>query len=237
VGLLLLLCGQASADPAAESSQLVTVRGHGWNDRAAELQRWERREREWVRVGKPIAVVLGGHGLGWGAGLVTPSVEAGEPRKREGDLRSPAGLFRLGTVTGYAPTAPPSATLPYRVASDDKLRCVDDAKAPEYNQLADAPASGSTTWHSDEKMHRTDGLYELTIFVEHNADRKAGHGSCIFLHIWRSAGAGTAGCTAMPRADLFTLVSWLKADAHPLLLQAPAAAWDRLAVAAGIKLP
>jgi len=241
------LAGVASADPMngpmnglngpmTAARQLVTVRGHGWNDRSAELQRWERQapSARWTRVGKELVVVLGAHGLGWGAGLVSPTVLPGEPRKKEGDLRSPAGLFRLGTVTGYAAQPPAGTSLPYRAAPDERLRCVDDGKSPAYNQLAEAPATGKPAWRSDEKMHRGDGLYELTVFVEHNAERTVGAGSCIFLHIWSSPTGGTAGCTAMPRDDLFTLVGWLRPGA--LLLQAPQTAWDRLAAAAGVEL-
>jgi hypothetical protein len=47
-----------------------------------------------------------------------------------GRRRFPAGIFRLSSITGYAPTPPVGAKLPYERA-DDQLRCVDDATSSD----------------------------------------------------------------------------------------------------------
>ena len=71
-------------------------------------------------------------------------------------------------------------------------------------------------------MRRDDDLYELGMGVEHNPPPAvAGRGSAIFLHVWRGPGSPTSGCTSISRADLLQVLTWLRPDARPLLVQAP----------------
>ena len=73
--------------------------------------------------------------------------------------------------------------------------------------------------------------YALGIVVEHNPRNIPGAGSCIFIHLWRGAKTGTAGCTILREADLFTLARWLDASRQPVLIQLPDAIlrleWNR----------
>lgn len=208
--------------------QLVVVVAPTWDSHEATLRRWTRTRSGWARVGEPWAVVTG-KGLAWGLGLHPPSMAAqlGGPMKREGDGRSPAGVFRLTETTGYAARGPRGSTLPYRQATS-RLHCVDDVNAPEYNRLELAPATGHPTWSSTEPMRRDDVLYTRTIFVAHNPARIPGEGSCIFLHVWSAPGRPTVGCTAMPLPELETLVSWLQQEDEPLLVLLPQHAYDVL---------
>jgi len=137
---------------------------------------------------------------------------ADEPIKKEGDKRSPAGVFALPSVTGTVPSLPTG--LPYREATD-KLRCVDDGKSSQYNTVTD---EGS--WTSAEEM-RADH-YAIAVFVAHNPERKPGAGSCIFLHVGDHT---TVGCTTMSRPALAELVAWLKPGA--LLVQLPRQVYRR----------
>src|SRR5205814_10385326 len=108
-------------------------------------------------------------GRGWGRGMEPEGMEkvVAGPVKKEGDGRSPAGVFELLEATGYAERAPPGARLHYRQATE-QLRCVDDPESPRYNLVVEAPASGPPPWKSDEKMRRADDLYVWTIVVGHN---------------------------------------------------------------------
>ena len=72
-------------------------------------------------------------------------------------------------------------------------------------------------------MRRDDILYKWGVVVDHNAAAIPGAGSCIFLHIWKSSSAPTAGCTAMPESDLVRLLRWLDPARHPILIQLPLA--------------
>ena len=84
-------------------------------------------------------------------------------------------------------------------------------------------------------MRLGDPSHALKVFVAHNTRPiQPGAGSAIFLHVWRRDGdRPTAGCTAMPRDQLETLVTWLDPDAEPVfvLLDRPslahlASSWD-----------
>jgi len=63
----------------------------------------------------------------------------------------------------------------------------------------------------------------LGLVIAHNPQRTPGAGSCIFLHLWMNGSEGTAGCTALHRADLMELLRWLDVAKHPVLVQMPAA--------------
>jgi D-alanyl-D-alanine dipeptidase len=48
------------------------------------------------------------------------------------------------------------------------------------------------------------------------------------MHIWRGPGQPTVGCTAMAQADLESLLGWLDPERKPLLVQLPAAQYQKL---------
>src|SRR5204863_116593 len=77
-------------------------------------------------------------------------------------------------------------------------------------------------WNSSEKMRSID-LYRLGVIVSYNMSQTVpGNGSCIFLHIWRGPGQGTAGCTAMLQEKLEEIINWLNSKVpNALLIQLP----------------
>jgi len=195
----------------AHVTQLVVVLTADFADWRAGVQRYERKPgAPFRRVGSPVLAVLGGAGYGWGDGLHGRGAPAGRqgPLKREGDLRSPAGVFALGTVHGYAASAG-SLRLPYRQATADQ-RCVDDPGSAFYNQIVSVTETGER-WRSAEHMLRDDALYELALDIEHNRSPVTpGDGSCIFAHVWSGPDVPVTGCTAFAKRDLRSLLEWLK---------------------------
>jgi D-alanyl-D-alanine dipeptidase len=232
VGILLPAVWMSAAGEAraAEPGDLLVVLGDeaaGWRATRGWLARLVREGGgAWRFDGAPVRVWLGAVGLGWGRGDHDDRAWRGAapagPTKREGDGRTPAGLFSLGEVTGYAAAPPPGTTLPYREASPT-LRCVDDPEAPAYNTLVDEPAAGPA-WRSAEVMRRADALYTWTIYVKHNIPAQRGAGSCIFLHV--AGGAPTAGCVALDEPTLRALLARVRPSTRALIL--PAAAYTRL---------
>jgi len=218
LGLLLLLA--ASSPVPAASRQMVLSVSAGWDETRAILQPYERPApgTPWVPVGAPIEASLGRTGLAWGRGLHPAGLPG--PEKREGDGKSPAGVFDLRLVTGYAKTSPAGTRMPYREATAT-LRCVDDASSSHYNQLADE-AKTKKGWSSAEDMRRKDDLYRLVVWVGHNdAPVVPGGGSCIFLHLRSGPEATTAGCTAFEPEPMERLLRWLDPAARPVLVQLP----------------
>jgi len=216
------------------STEMVVVTTSDWNASAATLQRYQREQpkKPWQAVGAPITVVVGKNGLGWGSGLLpihSSLLQASDPVKKEGDGKAPAGVFGLSKAFGYAPQEQTGWKMPY-LNLTSSIQCVDDTNSKFYNTVVDA-SKVSPDWgsHENEQMRRSDDLYLWGILVDHNTNPPvAGRGSCIFMHIWRGPGQPTVGCTAMPQTDLETLIGWLDPERKPVLVQLPAAQYQKL---------
>lgn len=199
--------------------QLVVVTSQRFDDWHAQLQRYERVPGRphssdapiFRPVGPAWPAVLGRSGYGWGDGLHGSGAPAGRsgPLKREGDGRSPAGIFAIGVLHGDAAAALPGLRLPYQQATAAQ-RCVDDPESELYNRIVFTP-DGATPWHSAEHMLRDDDVYALALDIDHNRDPVTpGHGSCIFAHVWSAANTPVTGCTALAKANLEILLGWLE---------------------------
>jgi D-alanyl-D-alanine dipeptidase len=118
--------------------------------------------------------------------------------------------------------------LPY-VQCTSTLECVDDTNSSYYNIIVDRRTVPKPDWNSSEKMHMTNGEYRLGIFVANNSEpAKPGYGSCVFMHIWKSPQTPTSGCTAMSPGAIESLLGWLDARSHPVLVQLPEAEYQRV---------
>lgn len=214
------------------AEQLIVVITANWNAATGELRRYERTGRmggNWREVGDVSPVVIGRSGSAWGIGLHPPQSRG--PVKREGDGRSPAGIFALGTAFGYAGTA--ASALPYRgmTASD---YCIDVPASPLYNRIVDAREAGAkAVAGSTEPMRRDlhaggDQRYRLGFVIEHNPHAQPQGGSCIFAHLWKAPDAPTAGCTAMADGTMEALLGWLDPGRKPVFVLLPAEEYRRV---------
>lgn len=196
-----------SSGQSTASSQHVVVVVEEARDVRGRLVRMERGPDGWRRVGGAVPVVVGRGGVG---------------PKREGDGRSPRGIFPLEEAFGYAAEPPAGISLPYRTLRRGTV-CVDDPRSGVYDQIVDSTAVADVDWTSAEAMRRDlvhgDDLYRMGVNVDHNPERVPGAGSCIFLHVWRDSASPTEGCTAMPAGDLLAVLRWLDPGARPLLVQ------------------
>lgn len=221
----------AAASPLDDARQLVLVTTPSWDSTSGTLRRFERdaAHRPWRAVGAPVAIVVGRTGLAWDDALAL--VKAGEPVKREGDGKSPAGAFALDTAFGFpARASVPWMRLPY-VSLQHSTECVDDVRSAHYNTIVDNGRVPRVDWTSSEKM-RAIGQYAFGVHVAYNAaPPKPGRGSCIFLHIWGGPSSVTAGCTAMDASALEAIMRWLAPERRPMLVQLPASAVPRVRTA------
>lgn len=197
------------------SKQLLLVSSSDFNSSIASMQVYERDGIKWKRVFKPIAVNLGRTGLAWGDGLISFAHEQDEPIKKEGDGKSPAGLFSLDFFFGYERK---DFNYPY-LKVDEETLCIDDVHSPSYNQVIEH--ANPSQFKSFEYMKRDDKQYKLGISVGHNKSKKKMQGSCIFIHIQRDINSPTSGCTSLEENELLKIMKWLESDKHPLLLQLP----------------
>jgi L,D-peptidoglycan transpeptidase YkuD (ErfK/YbiS/YcfS/YnhG family) len=166
--------------------------------------------------------------MGMGRGVVENSI-AQAPVKREGDKKSPAGIFLLGKAFGYASAKEvPWLQYPY-IQSGDTVFCVDDPTSRYYNRIIGADTA-IRDYQSFEHMKLKSSAYKWGVFVEHNYPQTiSGVGSCIFLHVWDSPEEGTVGCTAMQEEHMVRILKWLEEKKNPLLIQMTEAAYKKIA--------
>ena len=197
------------------SKQLIVVTTENWSASEGKLQRYERTDTKWEKVGKSIEIKLGRNGLGWGRGLHRIPEDA-RFIKKEGDGKSPAGIFELKQAFGYAPF---QIDYPYEIYTKDH-HCVDDVNSKYYNKIVDSKRV-KQDYQSYERMKFSEDYYKYGIVVDHNGIMEGeksirGAGSCIFIHI---KSIPTAGCTVMEEAEIKEIIRWLDETKKPLLVQ------------------
>jgi len=122
--------------------------------------------------------------------------------KREGDGASPAGRFPLLRCFYRADRLPtPRCGLPLQpIRRDDGW--VDAPDDPNYNRLVALPYPAD-----HEELWRSDGLYDIIVVIGYNTDPPIpSRGSAIFLHVASPDFAPTAGCIAIGRDVLLSLL-------------------------------
>ena len=196
-----------------------------WLDSSyVDLNLLEKKGGQWVKVFGPFPGRLGKSGLSWGRGLSQP-MRSGLVKK-EGDLRSPAGVFLLGNAYGTVSTPKKHSNMVYRKITPCDL-WVDDPTSPQYNQHIVLPRPASTEWELKQQMKLNDYHHSLKLFIKHNAGSQAqpaipGAGSSIFFHIWRGNGTvPSAGCTTMSEENLRHVISWLNPSLTPVYILMP----------------
>ncbi|MBU2532862.1 MAG: hypothetical protein KKB37_08975 [Alphaproteobacteria bacterium] len=180
----------------ASAERLVLATAPGMDDEKVTIRLFVRSSPQapWRILGRPREAVIGRAGMGWGFPF-RAMARSGEPVKREGDKRTPAGFFALGASFGFEPSSRPG----HVVLARGETVCVDDVRSPAYNTIQKRSVIGPRV--SGEDM-RTIDLYRHGMFVDYPSDRQVGAGSCIFLHLIRTSRRGTLGCIAMSEMTL-----------------------------------
>lgn len=194
--------------------QLLLVLGDTDTSITAIMQRYELgKTGMFVKVGSPIPVTVGRTGF---SGCEADTDSSFVLNKKEGDGKTPSGIYPLGKVYGYGPK-PSWMQMPY-IVSTPEIICVDDSKSAHYNMIISSSNVDEKDWDSHEDMLRKDGQYKFCVEVHYNCCQAVkGDGSCIFMHIWKGPGLPTAGCTAMAETDLVEVLKWVNPDSNPVL--------------------
>ncbi|MED0705440.1 L,D-transpeptidase family protein [Aneurinibacillus aneurinilyticus] len=195
-----------SAGVGEETEQIIVVTTPDWNSRQARLQAFEKVGGKWVPALPPMPAVVGKNGYAL-------SVD-----KKEGDAKSPAGVYFLGTAFGTA-TKPAGVTMPYRLVTRQDY-WIDDKTSPDYNTWVHYEGDPKKKWKSFERLAIP--LYKYALVIRYNEDPVIpGKGSAIFVHIWRGPQSYTAGCVALSEANVLAIVKWLDPKKMPAIVQGP----------------
>ena len=177
----------------ATTSQVLMV--HATGGIHAEITACQRIGTQWHSVLTPhIKGVIGTHGV------------AAVGKKKEGDRKTPRGIYPLGAAFGTHALA---LHMDYRyITADDKF--VDDATSAQYNTWVVGPTNAK----SYESMLIEP--YKLGAVINYNMNPIVpGAGSAIFMHVWTSSNQSTAGCVAMDEKSLLSILHWLDKKQHP----------------------
>ena len=197
-----------------QSKQLILVVTPNLNVVQGKAQLFQRKEisDKWQAIGKDFPIVVGQKGMAF--------------KKKEGDYKSPVGVFPLGKEFGFVPIKNKAIKMQYIPITNTTV-CVDDPTSNYYNKIIDS-SKVSDEWKSGEPMNQIKG-YQYGLVINYNTRyRVSGKGSCVFMHIWQNNLEGTAGCTAMSKQNIKKIVFWLNPLDKPVLVQLPQIEYDQL---------
>ncbi len=188
-------CELLAKNSPIKTTQLIIINSLGGIQ--ATMTACQRRGQKWQQAIKPFSVVIGKKGL------------AVKGEKKEGDLKTPAGLYPLGAVFGSQPLAV-KMDFKYITAAD---KYIDDIHSKNYNQWV----IGKTKAKSYETMLYAS--YKMGIMINYNNNPIIpGAGSAIFIHLWRSSSTPTHGCIATDKKHLLAIIKWLDKSQYPYVL-------------------
>ena len=222
-------------NPLEGHDQIVLVVSRTQSADAAKMVLFDREGDSW-RFKQTAPAVIGANGMAWGRGLHDSRESRGEEVKREGDGRSPEGVFELSGAYGYRPKDAVNIRFPYTQTTPDMV-CIDEVRSAYYAMIVKSDSVGldPSDMPSHEDMLRDDNLYKYLIVVGHNtADTERGAGSCIFIHLWRDERTATAGCTAVSEPVMLQLLGWLDPSKKPVLVQLTRKNYNRLKAVWGL---
>ncbi|MEO0454652.1 MAG: L,D-transpeptidase family protein [Verrucomicrobiota bacterium] len=211
-----------------DCQQIILGIASDWNTSSATLRLYEKRNGVWQAASDPWTNRLGKSGLAWGRGIHPDRLSG--PSKKEGDGRTPAGVFELGGAYGYPQSIQKKSSLPYLSVTPADL-WVEDSSSPYYNRHIRLNSAGPTSgWEQEQQMRQNDSAHRLKLFIKHNAepDIKPKAGSAIFFHVWRMGGnRATTGCTVMSINRLEEMIAWVDPQLNPLYVILPKKVYEK----------
>jgi len=122
--------------------------------------------------------------------------------KREGDLATPRGTFKLGPLYYRKDRNKiPKSNIKRKIIKKNMGWC-DDSKSKKYNREISFPFK-----YRAEKLYRKDRIYDLLINIKYNfCPAIKDKGSAIFLHITDHRYKPTKGCIAISKNDFLKIL-------------------------------
>jgi L,D-peptidoglycan transpeptidase YkuD (ErfK/YbiS/YcfS/YnhG family) len=189
--------------PLHRATRLIIVTVPGMTSVKATLHTFERKtpaDAGWQRSGPPETAVVGSNGIGW-ADNFSHLARKDEPIKREGDKRTPAGIFRVAGPFGFEA----SSLSGYTRLSRGNSFCIEDPASRLYGKIVDKRIAASVKQSEDMSA---DPSLKSGMIVDYPARRGAKAGSCIFVHVWAGAEVGTKARIGMPEDRVAVLQAW-----------------------------
>jgi len=133
--------------------------------------------------------------------------------KKEGDLSTPRGLFKLGPLYYRKDRIKlKKCKIKNKIIKKNMGWC-DDIKSEKYNREISFPFK-----YSAEKLYRSKKNYDVLINIKYNYyPVKKGKGSAIFLHLTNKKYNPTRGCVALNKKDFFKILPLINKNTKILI--------------------
>lgn len=132
----------------------------------------------------------------------------GVGKTREGDLKTPNGLFTMSKAFGI--NSNPGTSMAYRKV-DGTWYWVSDPRSKYYNKFV-TTKKVKRDWGEAERIIDYTTAYRYVLSVDYNKKCVPGKGSAIFLHC--STGGPTAGCVSVPQSAMVKILKQIKPGAR-----------------------
>ena len=122
--------------------------------------------------------------------------------KKEGDLSTPKGMFKLGMLYYRKDRIKLSKCKIKNKIIKKNMGWCDDVKSRKYNKQINFPFK-----YGYEKLYRKDNIYDIFINIKYNySPTIKGKGSAIFLHLSNKKFKPTKGCIAILKKDFLKIL-------------------------------
>ncbi|MGI6094960.1 MAG: L,D-transpeptidase family protein [Lachnospiraceae bacterium] len=175
-----------------ETSQLIIVEGSG--NSAVVSMHEKQADGSWKQILRENGRI-GANGLG---------------KQKEGDKKTPVGVYSLDDVFGIRPN--PGTSLPYLQVQNGNY-WVGDSSSPYYNSMVNIAQVGHVfDTGKSEHILSYGAVYHYCVAIGYNKGKTPHRGSAIFLHC--SGRGATAGCVSIPEADMIRVIQNLQEGAR-----------------------
>ena len=123
-------------------------------------------------------------------------------KKMEGDNITPRGIFKIIKIYYRKDRLKKLSSKFTLIEIKKNIGWCDDPKSRKYNQPITLPNK-----YSHEVLYRKDNIYDLILVLNYNIRPTIkNRGSAIFIHVAKKNYKKTAGCIAIKKNDLISLV-------------------------------
>ena len=122
--------------------------------------------------------------------------------KKEGDLSTPKGLFKLGILYYRKDRIKLIKCKIKKKVIKKSMGWCNDTRSKKYNREISFPFR-----YKSEKLYRSDKVYDIFINIKYNySPTYKGKGSAIFLHLANKKYEATKGCIAIQKKDFLKIL-------------------------------
>ena len=122
--------------------------------------------------------------------------------KKEGDLSTPKGLFKLGILYYREDRIKLIKCKIKKKVIKKSMGWCNDTRSKKYNREISFPFR-----YKSEKLYRSDKVYDIFINIKYNySPTYKGKGSAIFLHLANKKYKATKGCIAIQKKDFLKIL-------------------------------